>query len=178
MICKVMFLPFTVLRSESIEMLMAQRLPAEEKSTKEQLKALYVKLLSLVSWHRSFNFQFWITEYWIVLCLCALCLLALCLLTLCLLALCLVALRVLALCLISYASALCLLALFLFALWLFAESACCHSALDWCFHDCDDFISITENWILSEMYLHIKSTTLFDLNIFRGEGRGGLLSAV
>ena len=48
---------FTVLRSESIEMLMTQRLPAEEKSTKEQLKTLCVKLLSLVSYHRSF-FQF------------------------------------------------------------------------------------------------------------------------
>lgn len=36
-----------VLRSESIEMLMTQRLPAEEKSTKEQLKTLCVKLLSL-----------------------------------------------------------------------------------------------------------------------------------
>lgn len=56
-ICKVVFVFFTVLRSESIEMLMAQRLPAEENSIKEQLKALCVKLLSLVSYHRSFNFQ-------------------------------------------------------------------------------------------------------------------------
>lgn len=52
-----MFVCFTVLRSESIEMLMTQRLPAEEKSTKEQLKTLCVKLLSLVSCHRSV-FQF------------------------------------------------------------------------------------------------------------------------
>lgn len=62
MICKVVFVSFTVLRSESIEMLMAQRLPAEENSIKEQLKALCVKLLSLVSYHRSFNFQFSIIE--------------------------------------------------------------------------------------------------------------------
>ena len=63
MICKVKFLLFTVLRSESIEMLAAQRFPEEEKSLKEQLKVLCVKLLSLVSCHRSFNFQFSITEY-------------------------------------------------------------------------------------------------------------------
>ncbi|KAL9964584.1 hypothetical protein ACROYT_G028241 [Oculina patagonica] len=36
-----------VLRSESIEMLMSKKLPAEEKSIREQLKALCVKLLSL-----------------------------------------------------------------------------------------------------------------------------------
>ena len=62
-----MFSSFTVLRSESIEMLAAQRFPEEEKSIKEHLKALCVKLLSLVSCHRSFSFQFSITEYGLVL---------------------------------------------------------------------------------------------------------------
>lgn len=57
MIFKVMFVSITVLRSESIEMLMAQKLPAEEKSTREQLKALCVKLLSLVSCHCSFGLK-------------------------------------------------------------------------------------------------------------------------
>ena len=40
---------FSVLRSESIEMLMTKKLPTEDRSTKEQLKTLCVKLFSLVS---------------------------------------------------------------------------------------------------------------------------------
>ena len=45
----VFFLFFSVLRSESFEMLVPIKPPIEERSTKEELKTLSVKLFSLVS---------------------------------------------------------------------------------------------------------------------------------
>ena len=51
---------------------------------------------------------------------------------------------------LRYASALFLFTLWLFPLCLFplcpfAESACCHSSLDWSIYDLDDFISNTDH---------------------------------
>ena len=114
----------------------------------------YVLFLGTIDWRffRSWNYLrstqlVSILQRAFVLCFSALCFSALCLFALRVSALCLLAL---CLCVIPlYVMAIRVMAICVMPLRPFAESACCHSALDWCIYDLEDFISNTDQWILS-----------------------------